>query len=133
MQKFEKLRCPTCNLKNYDIDNENKRGRGGAGVGQRNGKNQQVQSNQRNIAAAALLANDDMNFGSGGSTSAKNQGSNGFSEDPIERKIQARQYRMTMKSQSIINRQLQKLTKQMQYFEGSKDSEGLMIKDFKKI
>ena len=38
---------------------------------------------------------------------------------------------MTMKSQSIKNRMLQKLSKQMHYFESSMDSEGLMIKDFK--
>eukprot|EP00347_Sterkiella_histriomuscorum_P024298 403331615 len=124
-RKFEKLRCPTCNLKNYDIENENKRGR----LGQANNK-----TIKQNVINTRIQAGnqDDAQFGSNNSSSNRTNSMN-LSDDPIERKIQARQYRMTMKSQTLINRQLQKLTKQMQYFEGSKDSEGLMIKDFKKL
>lgn len=56
-----------------------------------------------------------------------------MSEDPLERKMHVRQMRMTMKSQSLINKQLQKLSKKMGYFENTRENEGLMIKDFQRI
>ena len=40
---------------------------------------------------------------------------------------------MTMKSQSIINKQLQIMSKKMLFFEGAREQDGLMIKDFKRI
>lgn len=55
MRKFEKLRCPTCNLKNYDIENENKRARG---VGAARGANQR--NNKNNTTAKQNRVNDDM-------------------------------------------------------------------------
>lgn len=95
--KSDKLRCPVCNFKNFDIEVEK---------GGRRGMRQE--SPQKKV-----LSNME------------------FSVDPVERREQMRQARMTMRSQSIINKKLVTLSKKMDLFASLNESNGLSFKDFR--